>query len=513
MSRSVQSTSLDLGKSAPRLLENFFSHRVRHDFQSNNQNRVPTVKNNEPRFKIPHVQVLIAALLVITALASIVLPAGSYERDERGRVVAGTFQYDSANAEADGPERPQGWALMGAVLTAPLEGIVAASSVIAFLLIIGGAFKVVDRTGAFEAAIRAGVARMAGVRWLVVPVSMLIFSMGGAVFGLGEEIIPFVLLMVPMVQALGYHPMVGVAIPLIGSQVGFAGAMINPFTVGIAQGIAELPPLSGWQYRTLIWLVVTFVGIVYVERRSRSLKQSDTEVADETTAEESQETLDHEMATSLEAHHVRVLAVLVLGIGVMLWGVQEYQWYVLEIGAVFLAIGVAAGVVGRLSANGIAEGFVAGARDLVSAALVVGTARGIVVLAQKVGILDTVLYGVAGGLEGLPGVVALNLMFFFQTCLNFFIPSGSGQAALTMPIMVPLAELVGLTRQMSVLAFQLGDGFSNIIIPTSAVLMGSLEAGKVPYERWFAFVWPLQVILLGCGVLALVGAVAIGFGP
>lgn len=482
-------------------------------------------------WKIPHVHVIIATLLVLTALASVVLPAGSYERDANGRVLSGSFTYDAAE---EASERPRGLALVGAVLTAPLEGIVAAASVIAFILIIGGAFKVVEHTGAFEAAIRAGVNRMAGVRWLVVPVSMLIFSVGGAVFGLGEEIIPFVLLMVPMVRALGYHPMVGVAIPLIGSQVGFAGAMINPFTVGIAQGIAELPPLSGWQYRTVIWLAVTIIGIVYVERRSRSLlvstsapgvssidggsptnaKAELTEAATNAAAEPTTEHMTQPAEEEgLEGRHVRVLAVLMLGIGVMLWGVQKYQWYVLEIGAVFLAIGVASGIVGRLAANDIAEGFVAGARDLVSAALVVGAARGIVVLAQKVGILDTVLYGVAGSLEGLPGVVALNLMFLFQTCLNFFIPSGSGQAALTMPIMVPLAELVGLTRQMAVLAFQLGDGFSNMIIPTSAVLMGSLEAGKVSYQRWFAFAWPLQLILLACGVLALVGAVGIGFGP
>ncbi|MEM9557121.1 MAG: YfcC family protein [Acidobacteriota bacterium] len=458
--------------------------------------------------RVPHVYVLIALLTVLTALASLVVPSGAYERDADGRVIDGSFTYDD-QANGERVERPRGWELVFAVLQAPLRGIDEAASIIAFILVLGGTFKVIERTGAFEAAVRSAIGGLGGARALVIPVSMLLFAVGGAIFGMSEEIIPFVLLLVPVVRALGYPPIVAVAVPLIGSQVGFAGAMINPFTIGIAQGIAGLPPLSGWQYRTGVWIVVTAIGIAYVTLRIRRLHGAGEDDALLDAALHEVEGTQHGLTTEQKL----VLGSLGVGIAIILWGVQRFAWYVTEIGAIFLAVGVVAGIVGRLGGDRTAEAFVAGARELVGAAMVVGLARGIVVLAEQLGILDTVLYGAAGGLANFAPAVALNLMFVFQTALNFFVPSGSGQAALTMPIMAPLAELVGLTRQMAVLAFQLGDGFSNMIIPTSAVLMGSLEAAKVRYERWFAFAWPLQLILLAVGVAALTLAVAIGYGP
>ncbi|MEM6454295.1 MAG: TIGR00366 family protein [Acidobacteriota bacterium] len=457
--------------------------------------------------RMPHVYVIIFALILLTALLGLIVPGGAYERDADGRVVAGTFTYDADAADGEAPERPRGWALFAAVWTAPLAGIDAAASIIAFILILGGTFRVIEETGAFEALIRRTLGALRRARSLVIPLSMLVFSIGGALFGMSEEIIPFVLLLLPLVRALGYRPIVAVAIPLVGSQIGFAGAMVNPFTVGIAQGIAGLPPLSGWPFRTAMWIVLTVVGIAYVQWMARDERADD----DDAAAGDSAALRD--AAERLGLRHVAVLWTLAGTLGVILWGVQAHHWYVLEIGGAFLALGVIAGIVGGLSANRIAEGFVHGARDLVSAALVVGLARGIVVLAQDVRILDTVLHGAASGLGRLPGWLALDLMFVFQTVLNFFLPSGSGQAALTMPIMAPLAELIGLTRQMAVLAFQLGDGFSNMIVPTSAVLMGSLEAGKVSYERWFAFIWRLQLALLAVGFGILGVAVMIGFGP
>ncbi len=455
---------------------------------------------------IPHVHVMIFGLLLLTAAASFVVPAGSYERDANQRILPDTYA-PVEDTQAD--SRPRGWHLFFAVFTAPLEGVKAASSVIAFILFIGGAFKVIERTGAFDAAIVGTVSRLGHRKWLIIPLTMFLFSIGGAIFGMGEEIIPFVLLLVPLVHALGYPPILAVAIPLVGSQVGFAGAMINPFTVGIAQGIAELPPLSGWPYRTVIWVLVTLLGIAYVTSKVRSVAVADG--GDSATDEQSSESALPD--GPMQGRHLTVLSLLAAGILVILWGVHRFEWYVIEIGAIFVMVGIAAGIVGRLPANDIAESFVDGARDLIGAAMVIGAARGIVVLAQDLQILDSILHGVAGSLAGMPAALALNLMFLFQTCLNFLIPSGSGQAALTMPIMAPLAELLGLTRQMAVLAFQLGDGFSNLIVPTSAVLMGSLEAGKISYEEWFSFAWKLQLWLMAFAVVALCGAVAIGYGP
>jgi len=295
---------------------------------------------------------------------------------------------------------------------------------------------------------------------------------------------------------------VAVAVPVVGSGVGFAGAMINPFTVQIAQGISGLEPMSGWQFRTVVWVLLTVVGIVFVLWRARTARMEP----------EAGHAFDVDTdRVHLTRTHAAVLLTFVAGIFVVMWGINAYHWYVIEIGAVFLGVGIAAGLVARLSGSDIARSFVAGAKDLLSAALVVGLARGIVVLASDTRILDTVLHAMSTALRPLPGALSLNLMFVFQSCLNFFIPSGSGQAALTMPIMAPLADLVGLTRQMAVLAFQFGDGFSNMIIPTGVMLMGSLEAAKVSYERWFRFGWVLQVWLFAFGVLALTIAYTLGY--
>lgn len=452
--------------------------------------------------RIPHVFAIVFGLVVLTALSSLAIPGGSFERDADGRVLAETFEWDHEREEA--PSRPRGLGLLLAILEAPLRGIDAAAEVLAFILVLGGVFKILEETGAFEATIRASLSRLEGARVFLVPALMLLFAVGGAVFGMSEEIIPFVLLLVPLVRALGYPPILAVAIPLVGSQVGFAGAMVNPFTIGVAQAIAGLPPLSGWQLRCLLWCATTAVGIGFVMWRIRGLEPEPADEAAESRAG---------VVEGVSRRQVAVLATLAAGIGVILWGISAFAWYVTEIGAVFLGIGLVGGIVGRLGADRMARRFAEGARELVTAALVVGLARGIVVLAQDLRVLDPVLYASAELLGRLPGFLALVAMFVFQSGLNFFLPSGSGQAALTIPIMAPLADLVGLTRQMAVLAFQLGDGFSNLIVPTSAVLMGSLEAGRVSYDRWFRWTWLLQVWLGLVGIAFLAVAVAIGYGP
>jgi len=455
-------------------------------------------KSQRPR--IPHVYAIIFSLIVITALLSLVVPGGSYERDDDNRVLAGTFTYD--RDAADPAERPRGWALLFDVLKAPLRGIEAVAGIIAFILVVGGTFKVMERSGAFDALVRFTVLKLSHREAWVFAAAMLLFSIGGAVFGMSEEVIPFVLLLVPLVRALGYEPVVAVAVPVVGSGVGFAGAMVNPFTVQIAQGIAGLEPMSGWEFRTVVWVLLTIIGIVFVLWRSRTARMEP----------EAGHAFDVDKdRVHLTWTHTAVLLSFVAGIFVIMWGINAQHWYVIEIGAVFLGVGIVAGFIARLPGSDIARSFVDGARDLLSAALVVGLARGIVVVASDTRILDTVLHGMATALRPLPGAMSLSLMFVFQSCLNFFLPSGSGQAALTMPIMAPLADLVGLTRQMAVLAYQFGDGFSNMIIPTGVMLMGSLEAAKVSYERWFRYGWVLQVFLFAFGVLALTVAYTLGY--
>jgi len=464
------------------------------------------------RLRVPHVYTIAFALLILAALAAIVVPAGSFARGDDGRVQPGTFRYDAAAAAAGEtvPARPEGLGLVLAVLQAPLRGFKDAAAIVAFILVIGGAFKVIERTGAFDAAIVRTVKALEGREYLVIPAAMTIFSVGGSVFGMSEEIIPFIFLFVPLARALGYPRIVGVAIPVIGAGVGFSGAVINPFTVGVAQAIAGLPPLSGWQYRIVIWLFCTATGVAFVVRGAKKLKGT-VDLPDETDERAPQPA--PETPAALTKTHVAVLLSLAAGIGVILWGVTKYKWYVTEIGAIFLAVGLVAGLVARLGERNICRAFIDGAADLISAALVVGLTRGVVLLATDVRILDTALNATAGALQQLPGVVSINLMFAVQTMIHVLVPSGSGQAALTIPIMAPLAELIGQTRQMAVLVFQFGDGFGNMIIPTSATLMGALAAGKISYERWFRWSWPLQAWLAVFGCVFLTIAYFIGYGP
>lgn len=454
------------------------------------------------RPRIPHIYVLIFVLLVFTAMLSLVVPPGTYERDAAGRAIPTTFSYLPEGEESASP--PRGLGLAFAVLKAPPRGIEDAAGIIAFILILGGAFKVLEETRAYSTALRAVVRHLGRSEFIIIPLSIFLFSLGGALIGMGEGIVPFVLLYMPIARLLGFHPVVGVAVPLIGSQVGFVAAI--PFSVGVAQDIVGLPPFSGWEARLVLWIAVTTLAAVYVHLQARRWGY-DTE------------TLDPDMVVSplikvtLSAVQIRVLVTFVAGFLIMLWGTQRHGWGVIEMGAVFLGMGLVSGAFGGLSSNRIARCFSVGARDLVPAAMLVGMARGIVVLAHDTRVLDTMLSHVVAGLEAVPGALALFLMFLFHSVLNFFIPSSTGQAILTMPVMAPLADSVGLTRQMTVLAFQLGDGFSNLIVPTSAVLMGCLEAVKVSYERWFKFVWQLQLGLLAFGLVALAVAYGVGLGP
>lgn len=447
-------------------------------------------------FRFPPALVLLFGLLCVTAVISSFAPAGSFDRDAAGQVIPGTFAFDQ------NPVRPSGWSLVFAVLTAPVRGLVATADIVGFVLVIGGVFRMVEDTGALGGAIHLMVARLRGKEKLFIPLSMLVFATGGAVFGMSEEVIPFVLLFLPLVRALGYPPIIAVAIPVIGSGVGFAGAMINPFTVGVAQAIAGLPPMSGWPFRTVVWAVLSVLGIVYVFRRAQAMRGPVSERPEADTAD----------ASSMPRHQVVVLVVFFGAIASIAYGSYALGWYVVEVSGVFLAAGIVAAIAARMGAGQAASSFTEGAAALVPAALVIGLARGVVVIATDMRTLDPLLHGTASVMEGFSPFVSLGGMFAFQSMLNVLVPSGSGQAALTIPIMAPLSELIGLNRQLAVLAFQLGDGFTNLITPTSAVLMGSLHAAGVDYGRWLRFAGMLQVWLFVAGLLVLGAALLMGFG-
>lgn len=480
------------------------------------------------RFKTPDTTLIIFAIIVLAAALTWIVPPGAYQKAEmevegagtREVVVPGTFETIERETTGWWPRVRHS---VGMIFQAPILGFIDedAAPIIAFVLFIGGAFAVLEKTGAVAAALRRLVRasqRSKAIELMLIPLFMTLFSLGGAVFGMAEETIPFILIFVPLALALGYDSLTGAAIPFLGSAAGFASAFFNPFTVGVAQGIADVPLFSGAGFRMILWLITTAIVISFVMwhalRVRRDPSKSPTAELDRRKRDEGLHLNDAD--ETFTVRQKLVLGIFFVGLIVLVWGVLPaerggFGWYIIEIAALFIAMGVAMGWVGGLGANQTSKSFMDGARDLVSTAVIIGIARGILVVLKDGQTIDTILHGMASALEGMGSVGAAMAMFMTQTAINFFVPSGSGQAALTMPLMAPLSDLVGVTRQTAVLAFQMGDGFTNMIIPTSAVLMGVLSLADVPWTKWALWVLPLQIALFLLGLAVLFVAVQIGF--
>ena len=481
------------------------------------------------RFRAPDTALIIFCFIIGAAIMTWFVPRGEFARElidvpgagAREVVVPGSFEYleDQEPALLD-----QVVHSVAIILQAPIRGFVdpAAAPIIAFVLFIGGAFAVLQATGAIDAALRRLVhasQNSRAVDWLLIPFFMTIFSLGGAIFGMAEETIPFVLIFVPMALALGYDSLTGAAIPFVGSAAGFAGAFFNPFTVGVAQGIAGLPPFSGAGFRMVLWVFSTTIAIGFVMWHARRVKGrpelSPTFEDDETKRAEGLTSQQSE--TSFSRRHKTVLLVFFAGIAALVWGVLPPErggqgWYITEIAALFIGMGIVMGLIGGLGANETSRSFMTGVRDLATTAVIIGLARGILVVLENGQVIDTLLFAMSSVLSETGAAGAAVVMFSRQTVLNFFVPSGSGQAALTMPLMAPLSDLIGVTRQTAVLAFQMGDGFTNMIIPTNPVLMGVLTIGGIAWQKWARWILSLQVVLFTLGVIVLIIAVNIGYG-
>ncbi|ALK94940.1 C4-dicarboxylate ABC transporter [Massilia sp. WF1] len=452
------------------------------------------------RLRMPNTFVLLFAILTLIALATWFVPGGKYEThlvNGKQLVDPATFHYVAS--------APQG---LVALMKAPIKGFVEAAQIIGFVLIVGGAFAVVQRTEAIDTAIRS-IARAHAhsrlVRATIIPVFVTLFSLGGATFGMNEEVIPFVLIFVPLALALGYDTVTGVSIPFLGSQVGFGAAFLNPFNVGIAQGIAGVPVFSGMGYRMIVWAAATFVTIAflmwYAARVKRNPALSPTHVLDQTRRQEHPVTLSSD--ERMTGRHGAVLAIFALTLGAMVIGVVKYDWFIDEIAALFLAMAIVVGLVGRLAPDAWVASFMQGVKDLAPTALVIAIARATMVIARDAHIIDTMLHALMPLVQSSHPVFAAQKMYLIQSVINFFIHSGSGQAALTMPIMAPLADLVGVTRQTAILAFQLGE-LSTPIIPTSGITVGVLALARVPWLTWAKWMIPLQLIYLALALLLLV---------
>ena len=450
--------------------------------------------------RLPNTFVLLFAILALIALATWLVPGGQYDTHMvNGRALIDPASFHYIDSTPQGPV---------ALMMAPIKGFVEAALIIGFVLIVGGAFAVLQKTEAVDAMIGSVVrahAHSPFVRAALIPVFITLFSLGGATFGMSEEAIPFILIFVPLALALGYDSIVGVSIPFVGSQVGFAAAFINPFNVGIAQGISGVPLFSGIGYRLLVWFAATGVTIIfmlwYAARIKRHPALSPTFALDE----EKRRTLVHDKsaASAMTRTHGAVLSLFVATLAIMVFGVIRYQWFIEEIAALFLVMAMVIGIVGRLDADQFVAAFMQGAKDLVTTALVIALARGTMILARDAHIIDTMLHALTPLVQSSSPIFAAQKMFVIQTVINFFIHSGSGQAALTMPIMAPLADLVGVTRQTAILAFQLGE-LTTPMIPTSGITVGVLALARIPWITWARWMVPLQLLYLALALLLLI---------
>ena len=437
--------------------------------------------------KSPDALVIITLVLILFTLLTWIVPAGEYSRevvDGRTVVMAGTYQSVDSNPQS-----------IGELLVAPIKGFVGAGHIIAFVLLVGGAFSILTATGALDAGLGSVLSfakKNPASKQLIIPALMVIFSLAGCTFGMSEENLVFILVTIPLARSMGYDNLVGVAIPFLGSAAGFAGAAINPFTVGIAQGIAELPIGSGAGYRWFVWAIFTVIAIAFVMLYISKLEKYPEKrlvTNDDQVSSESGE------IPVLSGPRKLVLVLFVLAIILLMYGANQLGWYIDEISALFIALGLLSAVVTRMGVTKTVNAFTQGAKDMLTAAIIIGISRAVLVVAEDGKIIDTLLYAMANGVKNLPETVSVQMMFLVQGILNIFIPSGSGQAAITMPIMTPLADLLSISRQSAVLAFQFGDGLLNVIIPTSGVTMGILSVAKIPYDVWLKWVWKLVLIM------------------
>ena len=518
--------------------------------------------------KVPHTFVIIFYIILFCAGLTWVIPGGEYV-ESLNAAGEKTMVYQAIDRV------PQTWQ----VFSSFFKGFVDKADIIIFILMIGGAFWMVNDSKAFDVGTasflksarrleRFAFFRKIGIENVLLGSIMLLFSIFGAVFGMSEETIAFCLVLVPMAISMGYDSITGVCMVYVAASLGFAGAILNPFTIGIAQGLAGLPLFSGIEYRLVCWVVINIVGFGWILRYAAKVKknpQSSLVYEDDKYWRELHDTASLTVTyytpkaawgcfaalmiaqiifsiayplTSLKVGntvienlplipiitaffglisvwalrktvHLFILNLLFFTIFYLIVGVMGYGWYIQEISTLFFVMGLAAGIANGRTPDELVKLFLDGCKDIMSAALVVGLAGGIIVILQEGKIIDTILFYMAQGMDGLGKVATVGMMYVIQTLINLIMPSGSAKAALTMPIMAPFSDLIGVSRQATVMAFQFGDGFTNMITPTSGVLIAALGVSRIPYEKWFRWVWKFILILVIVGFFLLIPTVLV----
>ena len=455
---------------------------------------------------LPHIYILLFSIIVVCTILTWILPAGEFDRvvnEATGRTVAvaGTFHTVE--------QSPVGIFQM---FQAIYNGMCDAGSVTFFVFISYASINIIISSGAFNGLV-AGLLKVfkGKARVAIIPIFMFIVGIASSTIGLFEEWFPFVPVFAGLATAMGFDPVVGVAIVALGAGMGYSGAMMNPFTVGVAQGIAEVAPMSGMGYRFFCHMALLVVGSALTIRYALKVQADPSKSLVYGETEHITMSEDDVQNSPFGIREKLVLLILLAGIIAVVYGCKVYGWYFAELSAVFVIMGILSAIVMGWGPNKIGELYSKGFTDIAMACMMIGLARGILMVLQAGNIIDTVVYYFSLPLAAFPSWFCGVAMLAMQTLLNFLIPSGSGQAATSMPIMAPLSDLLGVSRDTAVLAFQFGDGLSNVLWPTAfpAVLAG-LAGIKV--EKWWKFAIPVGVALFLTQAVLMILAVVTGFG-
>lgn len=463
---------------------------------------VPEVKS-----RAVNPMIFLVIVVLLCAIASYLVPAGSFER-----VYSEELDREIVNAENFTWQESKPTTLMGLLLSLTL-GMQHASDIIFFLLIIGGMFGILNATGAIETALANVVRKLKNRELVMIPVCMIVFGCGSCFCGNFEEFLAFVPLVLACTLSVGFDSLTAVAIVFCAATAGYGGAMTNAFTVGVAQGIAGLPMFSGIELRAVLFCTLLAASIAYVMFRAARVKRdpklSPVWEIDEQTRRETKLS----DVSSMTGRHWLVLAAFFIGMAFTVWGIIVEGYYIDELAAVFLATGVVAGIVGGLGPSRICDAFTKGCVNMLFPCLMIGLANAATHIMREAGIMDTIIYALASVLDRLPSALLACGMFVVQDIFNVLVPSGSGQAAITMPIMAPLSDMLHITRQTAVLAFQLGDAFTNILAPTGGEILAALAICRVPFRRWVSYLLPLFAIWCLIAFGFLIYATQTNYGP
>lgn len=456
-------------------------------------------------FKVPHTLILLLSMMIVAYLATWLVPQGFFETvtldNGRDAVVPGTYS----------PSESQVRLTPFDFLIAIPRALAAAQDIIFFVFIIGGVLAMARATGTIDALIGNLLERFGDKPQILIFMVVFVFALASGAIGTAGEYIPFVLILVGLCKAMRLDAMTAVGMIIAGYGIGYGVSAFNPFTVMIAQQIADVPLYSGLWLRLAIFVPFVLIGFHHVWKYAKTV-QADPDKSLLKGVACPLEGQEIHQYPKLNARHKLILFGLVATIVVAVWGISEKGWYLYELGAMFVLWGVFVAVVGQLDADTAANKFIEGVQELATTAILIGVARGIALIMEDGQILHTLVHAMSMPLSYLGAELAAVGMFIMQSVLNLFIPSGSGQAYVTMPLMAPVGDLIGVNRQIAVLAYQFGDGFSNMIIPTNAVLMGIIGMAGVPYNAWFRFCLPLMLKLGAAAAIILALAVAFDYG-